>query len=635
LASNEAPGAQFMAKRQKYRDGKPIFREGEASTCAYVIKEGEVELTKVGPKGTMRLAVLKTGELFGEMGLLDNSPRSASARAIGPVTLEIISREEFLTMVRENPKQAVAVMEKLVTRLRKADEMLVGKSAVSKAVQPAQPALLKPQGQAAATVQSQPSPQQSRPAAPPQKPGFFSRLMGRPGPATENATPLTVTVAELIGDEGGVQGKIVMSAFEGQEGVTVKAIKKPLKPEENGTDGITGQLAALAAKGRKMLAGTRGDILIWGALTEDKRAVRLRFLSALEDDDDRPGAFGTATALDLPLGFQGDLAGLLHAVTLAATVPRTERLVQHIRTHLPRLLDACKAVGRKPPLDLDKNSQGAMMLCFANAAAAAGWTTGNLDWFSEAQTAYQAAIRTLARSSSRYDGAVAHKQLGVVLQILGEKKQDDGLLTEAAKAFVEAQTVLTREDFPIAWANLQNRRGLLAYKMDMRDSTSTESAQLKQAITAFQGALTVYTMAETPLKWAETKHNLGQALQILGGQARSPDLLNKAIEAGRDALEVRTRERFPLPWAATMNSLGSALFLLAKFDEQAVEELVAAAEAFQGAIDVYITHGLTKTAKIAERNLEKVERMLEARQPDAKPLGTFNWDDEDDSGITL
>jgi len=100
-------------------------------------------------------------------------------------------------------------------------------------------------------------------------------------------------------------------------------------------------------------------------------------------------------------------------------------------------------------------------------------------------------------------------------------------------------------------------------------------------------------------------------------------------------LEVRSRERFPLPWAATMNSLGSALFLLAKFDEEAVEELVAAAEAFQGAIDVYITHGLTKTAKVAERNLEKVEQMLDKRQPDAKPMNAFNWDDDDDGGLSL
>lgn len=241
----------------------------------------------------------------------------------------------------------------------------------------------------------------------------------------------------------------------------------------------------------------------------------------------------------------------------------------------------------------------------------------------------------LARANARYEGAVAHKQLGVVLQVLGEKKQDDGLIDEALKEFEEAQTVLTREDFPLAWANLQNRQGLLAYKKEMRDGLGTGNASLKQAVTAFQGALSVYTMTETPLKWAEAKHNLGQALQVLGGQARNPDLLNKAIEAGRDALEVRTRERFPLPWAATMNSLGSALFLLAKIDEEAVEELVAAAEAFQGAVDVYTTHGLTKTAQIAERNLEKVERLLEAREPNAKPLGTFNWDDDDGGGLSL
>jgi len=618
-----------MAKRQKFRDGKTIFREGEASTCAYVVTEGDVELTKTGPKGPIRLAVLNKGELFGEMGLLDDSPRSATARAVGQTTLEIVSREEFLTMVREDPKQAVAVMEKLVARLRKADEMLVGKL----------PAARTSSTPKAAVLQSQPPSQtpQAAPQRPPQaaqKPGFFSRLMGRPAGAAESAAPLIVAIAEIVGDQGGVQAKAIGTALDGKEGISVKYVKKPLQPEENDGGAITSQVAALAAKGRKMLVGVNGDILIWGALTEDQRALRLRFLSALEDDE-RPGAFGTTTFLDLPLGFEGEIAELLRAITLAATVPRTDPQVQYVRTHLPKVLDACKNIGRKPPLDLDKSSQASVMLCFANAAAAAGWTTGNLDWLAEAKTAYQAAIRMLARANARYEGAVAHKQLGVVLQVLGEKKQDDGLIEEALKEFEEAQTVLTREDFPLAWANLQNRQGLLAYKKEMRDGLGTGNASLKQAVTAFQGALSVYTMTETPLKWAEAKHNLGQALQVLGGQARNPDLLNKAIEAGRDALEVRTRERFPLPWAATMNSLGSALFLLAKIDEEAVEELVAAAEAFQGAVDVYTTHGLTKTAQIAERNLEKVERLLEAREPNAKPLGTFNWDDDDGGDLSL
>lgn len=618
-----------MAKRQKFRDGKTIFREGEASTCAYVVTEGDVELTKTGPKGPIRLAVLNKGELFGEMGLLDDSPRSATARAVGQTTLEIVSREEFLTMVREDPKKAVAVMEKLVDRLRKADEMLVGKLPAARTSSTPKAAVLQSQPPSQAP---QTTPQRTPQAA--QKPGFFSRLMGRPAGATESAAPLVVAIAEIVGDQGGVQAKAIGGALDGKEGISVKYVKKPLQPEANDGGAITGQVAALAAKGRKMLAGVNGDILIWGALTEDQRALRLRFLSALEDDE-RPGAFGTTTFLDLPLGFEGEIAELLRAITLAATVPRTDTQVQYVRVHLPKVLDACKNIGRKPPLDLDKSSQASVMLCFANAAAAAGWTTGVLDWLAEAKTAYQAAIRMLARANARYEGAVAHKQLGVVLQVLGEKKQDDGLINEALKEFEEAQTVLTREEFPLAWANLQNRQGLLAYKKEMRDGLGTGNASLKQAVTAFQGALSVYTMTETPLKWAEAKHNLGQALQVLGGQARNPDLLNKAIEAGRDALEVRTRERFPLPWAATMNSLGSALFLLAKIDEGAVEELVAAAEAFQGAVDVYTTHGLTKTAQIAERNLEKVERLLEAREPNAKPLGTFNWDDDDGGGLTL
>ncbi|HJO97689.1 MAG TPA: cyclic nucleotide-binding protein, partial [Rhodospirillales bacterium] len=66
-----------------------------------------------------------------------------------------------------------------------------------------------------------------------------------------------------------------------------------------------------------------------------------------------------------------------------------------------------------------------------------------------------------------------------------------------------------------------------------------------------------------PMRWAEVMNNFGQVAQMLGGQLRNAEVLEKAAEACRGALEVRTREEMPLLWAATQNNLGSAMFLLA------------------------------------------------------------------------
>ena len=97
----------------QFQDGETLFREGEPSRSAFVIVEGDVELTKEGEKGRVTLAVLKPGEVFGEMGIFDQSPRSATARAIGAVTVTVIPRDEFLDSLKTEPDTAFRVMGKL------------------------------------------------------------------------------------------------------------------------------------------------------------------------------------------------------------------------------------------------------------------------------------------------------------------------------------------------------------------------------------------------------------------------------------------------------------------------------------------------------------------------------------------
>lgn len=75
----------------KLASGDIIFREGDASDVAYVIESGRVEIFRETSSGEHQsLAMLKVGQMFGEMGPMDGAPRTASARAVGDVQLRIM-----------------------------------------------------------------------------------------------------------------------------------------------------------------------------------------------------------------------------------------------------------------------------------------------------------------------------------------------------------------------------------------------------------------------------------------------------------------------------------------------------------------------------------------------------------------
>jgi pSer/pThr/pTyr-binding forkhead associated (FHA) protein len=106
------------------KSGEYIFREGELGTDMYIINEGKVEiLNQVGDEEQV-LAVLEKGDFFGEMSVLEDLPRAASARAATDVRLLEINGSTFDQLLRGNPEIAVRMMRKLSRRLRETDEML-------------------------------------------------------------------------------------------------------------------------------------------------------------------------------------------------------------------------------------------------------------------------------------------------------------------------------------------------------------------------------------------------------------------------------------------------------------------------------------------------------------------------------
>ena len=105
--------------------GQRIFAEGDASDVAYIIVSGAVEITKWTGAGELLLAVLREGDIFGEMGLIDEAPRSAGARAAQAVSATVIDRDEFLQLVLSGSEPGLALLRTLFERLRTTNQQLV------------------------------------------------------------------------------------------------------------------------------------------------------------------------------------------------------------------------------------------------------------------------------------------------------------------------------------------------------------------------------------------------------------------------------------------------------------------------------------------------------------------------------
>jgi CRP-like cAMP-binding protein len=97
-----------------FGDATWIFRQHERGDTAYIIQRGQVEIRRL--RGAVE--IIQPGEIFGEMALIDNEPRSASAVAIGEVELIPIDRAMFQVLMRDDPEFALTIINLIARRLR-------------------------------------------------------------------------------------------------------------------------------------------------------------------------------------------------------------------------------------------------------------------------------------------------------------------------------------------------------------------------------------------------------------------------------------------------------------------------------------------------------------------------------------
>ena len=108
-----------VCSQERYQKGETVFRAGEEGDRLYIVSDGFVEIIVGNTAATPRTVVnLGTGQLFGEMALVDHGPRSATVRALQDNTvLEVISRAEFAALCSANTRLGYAVMRNMAADL--------------------------------------------------------------------------------------------------------------------------------------------------------------------------------------------------------------------------------------------------------------------------------------------------------------------------------------------------------------------------------------------------------------------------------------------------------------------------------------------------------------------------------------
>ena len=128
FASLDNEAAQDLCSLLKTRDiggGIKLFGTGDEGDAMYLVESGRVRISvRDEDKKDIILAELARGDFFGEMAIIDGERRSADAMATEDARLAVLSRDDFLELVHQNPEVALGMLKATFSRLRTTDKLL-------------------------------------------------------------------------------------------------------------------------------------------------------------------------------------------------------------------------------------------------------------------------------------------------------------------------------------------------------------------------------------------------------------------------------------------------------------------------------------------------------------------------------
>lgn len=125
LSSEEVRELSGRLVSRRFGSGQVIFHLGDPGGLLYIILGGKVKISHATADGQEALlAILGAGDFFGELALLDDAPRSATAEAIEPTETLTLHRDEFIRFLSHNPEFAYHVMHTLARRIRNLNDQI-------------------------------------------------------------------------------------------------------------------------------------------------------------------------------------------------------------------------------------------------------------------------------------------------------------------------------------------------------------------------------------------------------------------------------------------------------------------------------------------------------------------------------
>jgi tetratricopeptide (TPR) repeat protein len=468
-------------------------------------------------------------------------------------------------------------------------------------------------------IPNDPIPEQPE-ARKPRKPSFFQRLF----PKVQAADDLSIAIVPFIDMTEQDHANEIAMAFQDLNGVHVRILKETpiLGPASIRAE----QLPVACGQAMECITKHSTDLVLWGDIPPPGTTLYIHFAAPPPVDSDPAGIISPFQPLTLPVNFDPQaFGGLLIATALAAMNVKNEGKAKKRRALVAEALERAAQDIERIPRDFTMREQSSVHAAFANALATFGHLFPGGEVYHRAVQAYTQALKNTLRNEAPTNWAYLQRNLGTILQALGERADDNENLAKAVAAYRAALEVFTFESTPFPWATTSNRLGEVLYRLD---SKSGETDGLKEALTVYQSALKVLNRHSTPLLWAETMNNFGQAAQVLGREIGNREIMGRAVAACEQALKVRTLDTHPTLWASTQNNMGSALFLLGrKTGEQGYYE--RALEAFMGAREVYASLGLARMVEVTDKNIQHAQSRLPGGEISEKDPAMWWLEDED------
>jgi len=120
----EAQSPMYAKFGKQIPTGTVLFREGDRGEEMFILQSGKVKISKKIRGVEKTLATLEKGEFFGEMAILNDKPRSASAETIEDCEMLVIDRKTFEVLLRSNVEIAIRFIKRLADRLRETNDQM-------------------------------------------------------------------------------------------------------------------------------------------------------------------------------------------------------------------------------------------------------------------------------------------------------------------------------------------------------------------------------------------------------------------------------------------------------------------------------------------------------------------------------